>query len=113
METEESVVPQWQTEAYENLANAIIKSACDDYISLRMTRLEQGSYSQKDDGYIKGLKKFFYGQFFEVLTKIDPDWLISNMDELAAKKLREKNQQKEHEGELENGEKMCYMRSVD
>lgn len=63
-----------EIQAYENLANAIIIQAIKDYESPR---------------YRSSIRKFFRSEWFEVLTKIHPDYIIK----LCEKRVQEKNHQ--------------------
>lgn len=52
-------------EQYQNLANAIVIRACDDY--------KMGKIS--DDEF----KRFCRSGYFNILTKVDPEFLIEKM----------------------------------
>ena len=53
-------------EAYENLANAIIIRACEDYKTGMISDL--------------GFKNFCRSSWFRILTKVNPEYLIKKMD---------------------------------
>ena len=53
-------------EAYQNLANAIIIQACEDY--------KTGEIN--DDSF----ERFCRSEWFSMLTKVDPEYLIKKMD---------------------------------
>ena len=53
-------------EAYQNLANAIIIQACEDY--------KTGEIN--DDSF----ECFCRSEWFSMLTKVDPEYLIKKMD---------------------------------
>ena len=53
-------------EAYQNLANAIIIQACEDYKTGEIT-----DYS---------FEHFCRSEWFSILTKVDPEYLIKKMD---------------------------------
>lgn len=53
-------------EAYQNLANAIIIQACEDYKTGEIT----------DNTF----ECFCRSEWFRVLTKVDPEYLIKKMD---------------------------------
>ena len=55
-----------KVEAYQNLANAIIIQACEDYKTG-----EINDYS---------FERFCRFEWFSVLTKVDPEYLIKKMD---------------------------------
>ena len=64
---------------YENLGNAVILVACEDYRrTLRGHRVEQGKTAGTSK---KELEKFFHSGYFGVLTSIDPDMLIRKLQE--------------------------------
>lgn len=67
-------------EAYENLANAIILSAVGDY-KRALVRLKRhpGNKTVKDDA--ERLERFFYSEWYEILTNLDPGYLIRKMKE--------------------------------
>ena len=60
---------------YEELANAIILRAVEDYRDLW--------FKDKEDGKKQGIIKFFHSRWFSILTKIDPNWLIEKLEEEA------------------------------
>ena len=70
-----------EREAYENLANAIVLSAVDDYKSalIRQKRNPDSTSATED---VKRLEKFFYSDWYEVLTDLDPSYLIRKMKEM-------------------------------
>lgn len=70
-----------EQEAYENLANAIIKLAADDYKSA-LIRLKRNPESESAKQDVKRQEKFFYSEWFEVLTDLDPSYLIRKMKEM-------------------------------
>lgn len=70
-----------EQEAYENLANAIIKLAADDYKSA-LIRLKRNPESESAKQDAKRQEKFFYSEWFEVLTDLDPSYLIRKMKEM-------------------------------
>lgn len=53
-------------EAYQNLANAIIIKACEDYKTGNMTDYE--------------FKLFCRSGWFRILTKVNPEYLIKKME---------------------------------
>lgn len=64
-------------EAYENLANAIICSAADDY---------RKALRYSDEESQKSLEDFFYSGWFNILTDVEPKKLLSMLrDEHRAK----------------------------
>lgn len=63
--------------AYEDLANAIIGSAVNDY----RKALNGYSYDKRKtpDSLVRELEKFFRSDYFGVLTKLDGEYLISRL----------------------------------
>lgn len=53
-------------EVYQNLANAIIIQACEDYKTGEIT--------------YDSFERFCRSEWFSVLTKVDPEYLIKKMD---------------------------------
>ena len=76
--------------AYENLANAIIESACDSYVNYKIAG---------DKNQIKSVKNFFNSQWYEALTNVDADYLMRMLDKKAdrIKEERERQRRKELE----------------
>jgi hypothetical protein len=72
-----------EQEAYENLANAIIKLAADDYKSA-LIRLKRHPESESTKADVKRQEKFFYSEWYEVLTDLDASYLIRKMKEMVA-----------------------------
>jgi len=68
--------------AYENLANAIIVSAADDYKEayLRVMRNPDSDGAKQE---LKGIERFFYSDWFLLLTKVDADYLLRKIREMA------------------------------
>ncbi len=74
-----------QKEAYENLANAIIQSAVGDYKrALIRQRHHPESQSARQD--VERLERFFYSDWFEMLTNLHPSYLIRKMKETIEEK---------------------------
>lgn len=70
-----------EQEAYENLANAIVLSAVEDYkAALLRAKRNPDSASAAED--VKRQERFFYSEWFEVLTDLDPSYLIRKMKEM-------------------------------
>ena len=88
--------------ADEDLANAIVETACNSYISYRVS--QKAPLPKNHELY-----RFFYSQWYEALTNIDADYLIRKLDE-KAEMIREKNEEerlkkleKQKMGESSNG----------
>ena len=63
---------------YEMLAVAIVVQAYDDY---------KQALKRKDRREIKSIERFFYSDFYSLLTSIEPSYLINN----AKREVRKKN----------------------
>ena len=63
---------------YEMLAVAIVAQAYDDY---------KKALKRKDMREIKSIERFFYSDFYSLLTSIEPSYLINN----AKREVRKKN----------------------
>ena len=68
-------------EPYEELANAVILQAIKDYRQL--WNFNRNSYAKKE------LIKFFYSQWYSILTRLDPEYLIEELEKEAnAKRIK-------------------------
>lgn len=67
-------------EAWENLANAIILSSVKDY-RRALLHLKRNPDSRSARQAVKREEQFFYSSWFEVLTDLDPSYLIRKMKE--------------------------------
>lgn len=67
-------------EAWENLANAIILSSVKDY-RRALLHLKRNPDSRSARQAVAWEEKFFYSSWFEVLTDLDPSYLIRKMKE--------------------------------
>ena len=65
-------------DCYQNLANAIILLAVKDYKTI-LRRLMRNPYNQDAQREKKRLERFFFSQWFGVLTDLDPNRLISGV----------------------------------
>lgn len=72
-----------EQEAYENLANAIIKLAADDYKSA-LIRLKRHPESESAIRDVERQEKFFYSEWYEVLTDLDASYLIRKIKEMVS-----------------------------
>ena len=68
--------------AYENLANAIVKQAARDYMTA-LKRLKKDPYDRKKRKEVRELEEFFHSDWYELLTDVDPDYLIRKLREKA------------------------------
>lgn len=65
---------------YERLANAIILSAVSDYrAALRRIKKSPDNHLAIDEAL--QIEKFFRGQWYQCLTSVDGDFLISKLQE--------------------------------
>ena len=70
-----------EKEAWEDLANAIILSAVRDY-KRALLHLKRNPDSQSAIRAVEREEQFFYSSWFEVLTDLDPSYLIRKMKEM-------------------------------
>ena len=70
-----------EKEAWEDLANAIILSAVRDY-KRALLHLKRNPDSQSAIRAVEREEQFFYNSWFEVLTDLDPSYLIRKMKEM-------------------------------
>jgi hypothetical protein len=68
-------------EAWENLANAIVLSAVKDY-KRALLHLKRKPDSESAKRAVEREEQFFYSSWFEVLTNLDPSYLIRKMKEM-------------------------------
>ena len=59
-------------EPYEELANAIILQAVKDY--RRLWQFNRNHHAKQE------IIRFFYSQWFAVLSRLDPDYLIEGLE---------------------------------
>ena len=64
---------------YQALANAIVKTAADDYRTV-MKRLAKNPENSIARSSAKDLRKFFRSQWYSVLTDIDGEYLLGMLD---------------------------------
>lgn len=64
--------------AYEELANAVVETACDDYRYLRKKNLEK-SLIHHNVVTIKEIEKFFKSEYFGKFTNLDGNWLLNRL----------------------------------
>ena len=68
-------------EAYENLANAIIESAVEDY-KWALVRLKKHPDSKAAQDEVRRHERFFYSDWYGMLTNLDPGYLIRKLKEM-------------------------------
>lgn len=70
--------PKTGGDPYENLANAIIIQAADDYVAaLKKIRKHPDNKAALHDAM--SLENFFHSGWFGTLTSVDPDYLIEGL----------------------------------
>ena len=68
----------YQEAGWESLANAIVAQASKDYVeSLSKTNQKRTGKEKLDP---EEIKKFFRSHWCEMLTDLDPEYLISELD---------------------------------
>ena len=78
--------------AYENLANAIVVKAAEDYRKA-LDGVGHGRLSAKQ--VIEEVESFFHSQYFEILTKLKGDYLLAKL-----KREHEEAERSNHEGNV-------------
>lgn len=68
-------------EAYENLANSIVLSAVEDY-KAALIHLKKRPDSMAAQDEVRRHEKFFYSDWYAMLTDLDPGYLIPKMKEM-------------------------------
>ena len=76
-------------EAYENLANAIVKQAVVDYKE-PLRKLEKNPNDKEAKRDAERIERFFHSGWYTQLTSIDGDWLIRKTREMVKEEIREK-----------------------
>jgi len=71
---------QYLQENWEDLANAIVLSAVRDYASAykRIIRRPTNKSAKKE---IEKLEEFFFGDWYAMLTDVDPHYLLDKLQE--------------------------------
>lgn len=64
-------------EAYQLLANAIVTRAALD---LRLLIQGRGYWDQKREDEIKDLERFFHSEYFALLTDVDGDYILHELE---------------------------------
>lgn len=80
-------------EAYQNLANAIVKSAADDYRAA-LRGLERNPDSTAYQADAKKIEKFFRSPWYEMLTDVDGEYLIRRLQEDEKERAKKKGVRK-------------------
>ena len=71
------------SDPYQNLANAIVAQAAQDYLSA-LKRLKKNPRNRTAMDDAMQLEKFFHSGWYEILTDVDPDYLIRKLREKVA-----------------------------
>ena len=71
------------SDPYQNLANAIVAQAAQDYLSA-LKKLKKNPRNRLAMDEAMQLEKFFHSGWYGVLTGVDPDYLIRKLREKVA-----------------------------
>jgi hypothetical protein len=71
------------SDPYQNLANAIVAQAAQDYLSA-LKKLKKNPRNRMAMDEAMQLEKFFHSGWYEILTEVDPDYLIRKLREKVA-----------------------------
>ncbi|MCH4014852.1 MAG: hypothetical protein LKE64_11105 [Solobacterium sp.] len=71
------------SDPYQNLANAIVAQAAEDYLSA-LKRLKKNPRNRTAMDEAMQMEKFFHSGWYEILTDVDPDYLIRKLREKVA-----------------------------
>lgn len=71
------------SDPYQNLANAIVAQAAEDYL-LALKKLKKNPRNKMAMDEAMQLEKFFHSGWYEILTDVDPDYLIRKLREKVA-----------------------------
>ena len=71
------------SDPYQNLANAIVAQAAQDYLSA-LKRLKKNPRNRTAMDEAMQMEKFFHSGWYGVLTGVDPDYLIRKLREKVA-----------------------------
>ena len=82
--------------AYQELANAIVKQAADDY---RKALKGRGYNGRKPARIKKEIEQFFRSHYFETLTKVKGKYLIERLN-----KEHEENERRKHESKADTSD---------
>lgn len=65
----------------QNLANAIVYRAAVDYRNRLRQRKREAAVSRHNEAEIKMLEEFFRSTLFTILTKVDPEKLMADIQQ--------------------------------
>lgn len=71
------------SDPYQNLANAIVAQAAQDYLSA-LKKLKKNPRNRTAMDEAMQMEKFFHSGWYEILTDVDPDYLIRKLREKVA-----------------------------
>ena len=71
------------SDPYQNLVNAIVAQAAQDYLSA-LKKLKKNPRNRMAMDEAMQLEKFFHSGWYEILTDVDPDYLIRKLREKVA-----------------------------
>ena len=71
------------SDPYQNLANAIVAQEAEDYLSA-LKRLKKNPRNRTAMDEAMQMEKFFHSGWYEILTDVDPDYLIRKLREKVA-----------------------------
>jgi hypothetical protein len=71
------------SDPYQNLANAIVAQAAQDYLSA-LKKLKKNPRNRMAMDEAMQMEKFFHSGWYEILTDVDPDYLIRKLREKVA-----------------------------
>lgn len=63
---------------YENLANAIIVKACEDYRAV-LKKIKHNPKNKDAIDEVLSLERFFHSQWYQTLTNVDGEFLIRKL----------------------------------
>lgn len=79
------------------LSNAIVANAAEEYVRIKKEMIDVGEDRVLVDE-LKSLKRFFKSAWYRMLTTVDGDWLMKELDKKAVEDW-EKDQKKKKEKE--------------
>lgn len=83
-------------ECFNDLANAIVLQAVDDYKSAYANYLkDKGSYAN-----VCALRKWFHSDWYMTLTKVSGDYLIEKIEQECEEEFERKQRHANHQGKV-------------
>ena len=71
---------------YEELANAVVIQACNDYKKAYKQSLRKSGFAGEADAELAELEEFFRSDWYKQLTEVDGEYLMERLREEVAKK---------------------------